>query len=102
MALDGHVRCKCIREGRAKPHPFPDSLIFDETGQGKKGTATAAAGRQYSGTMGRVENVIVAGLPSSTGPLFESVALGATFVTLIVFESLPVPPSLSVALSDTT
>jgi len=33
MALDGHVRCKCIREGRAKPHPFPDSLIFDETGE---------------------------------------------------------------------
>jgi SRSO17 transposase len=27
-------------------------LIFDETGQAKKGTATAAAGRQYSGTMG--------------------------------------------------
>ena len=35
-------------------------LIFDETGQAKKGTATAAVGRQYSGTMGRVENVIVA------------------------------------------
>jgi len=35
-------------------------LIFDETGQAKKGEATAAAGRQYSGTMGRVENVIVA------------------------------------------
>jgi SRSO17 transposase len=35
-------------------------LIFDETGQAKKGAATAAAGRQYSGTMGRVENVIVA------------------------------------------
>ena len=35
-------------------------LIFDETGQAKKGTATAAAGRQYSGTMGRVENVIIA------------------------------------------
>jgi SRSO17 transposase len=35
-------------------------LIFDETGQGKKGSATAAVGRQYSGTMGRVENVIVA------------------------------------------
>jgi SRSO17 transposase len=34
-------------------------LIFDETGQAKKGTTTAAAGRQYSGTMGRVENVIV-------------------------------------------
>lgn len=35
-------------------------LIFDETGQGKKGARTAAVGRQYSGTMGRVENVIVA------------------------------------------
>lgn len=35
-------------------------LIFDETGQAKKGEATAAAGRQYSGTTGRVENVIVA------------------------------------------
>jgi len=35
-------------------------LIFDETGPAKKGTATAAVGRQYSGTMGRVENVIVA------------------------------------------
>jgi SRSO17 transposase len=35
-------------------------LIFDETGQAKKGEATAAVGRQYSGTMGRVENVIVA------------------------------------------
>jgi hypothetical protein len=35
-------------------------LIFDETGQAKKGTASAAAGRQYSGTMGRVDNVIVA------------------------------------------
>ena len=35
-------------------------LIFDETGQAKKGMVTAAAGRQYSGTMGRVENVIVA------------------------------------------
>lgn len=35
-------------------------LIFDETGQAKKETKTAAVGRQYSGTMGRVENVIVA------------------------------------------
>src|SRR5437879_10684209 len=33
MALDGHVRCTCIRDGRAKPHPFPDRLTFDETGE---------------------------------------------------------------------
>jgi hypothetical protein len=33
MALDGHVRCNCIREGRAKPHPFPDRLSFDATGE---------------------------------------------------------------------
>jgi SRSO17 transposase len=35
-------------------------LIFDETGDLKKGTATAGAGRQYSGTAGRIENAIVA------------------------------------------
>jgi SRSO17 transposase len=29
-------------------------LIFDEAGQAKKGTATVAVGRRYSGTMGRV------------------------------------------------
>src|SRR6266480_4379937 len=40
--------------------------------------------------------VIVAGLPSATGPLLESVAVGATLVTVIVLLSEPVPPSLSV------
>ncbi|MFF9403556.1 transposase [Streptomyces sp. NPDC014744] len=35
-------------------------LFFDETGQARKGPKTAASGRQYSGAMGRVENVIVA------------------------------------------
>jgi hypothetical protein len=33
MALDGFVRCACIREGKAKPHPFPERLIFDESGE---------------------------------------------------------------------
>jgi len=32
MALDGFVRCTCIRDGRAKPHPFPGRLTFDEAG----------------------------------------------------------------------
>jgi len=35
-------------------------LIFDETGDLKKGTCTAATGRQYTGTAGRIENAIVA------------------------------------------
>jgi SRSO17 transposase len=35
-------------------------LIFDETGDLKKGQATAGAGRQYTGTAGRIENAIVA------------------------------------------
>lgn len=35
-------------------------LIFDETGDLKKGQASAGAGRQYTGTAGRVENAIVA------------------------------------------
>jgi len=33
MSLDAHVRCTCIRDGKAKPHPFPDRLTFDETGE---------------------------------------------------------------------
>jgi SRSO17 transposase len=36
------------------------TMIFDETGQLKKGTATAGAGRQYTGTAGRIENAVVA------------------------------------------
>jgi SRSO17 transposase len=36
------------------------TMIFDETGQLKKGTATAGTGRQYTGTAGRIENAIVA------------------------------------------
>lgn len=32
MGLDAHVRCTCIQEGRTKPHPFPERLIIDETG----------------------------------------------------------------------
>lgn len=33
MALDGFVRCTCIRDGKAKPHPFPERLAFDEIGE---------------------------------------------------------------------
>jgi hypothetical protein len=32
MALDGFVRCSCIRDGKAKPHPFPKRLTWDESG----------------------------------------------------------------------
>jgi SRSO17 transposase len=39
----------------------PDAvLVVDETGDVKKGTATAGVQRQYSGTAGRVENAQVA------------------------------------------
>jgi hypothetical protein len=33
MNLDGFLRCTCIRDGKAKPHPFPARLIFDESGE---------------------------------------------------------------------
>jgi hypothetical protein len=33
MALDAFVRCACIKEGKAKPHPFPDRLTFHESGE---------------------------------------------------------------------
>jgi SRSO17 transposase len=35
-------------------------LVIDETGDLKKGTATAGVQRQYTGTAGRVENAQVA------------------------------------------
>jgi hypothetical protein len=33
MALDGYVRCRCIQDGNAKPHPFPARLALDETAE---------------------------------------------------------------------
>jgi hypothetical protein len=33
MALDAFVRCTCIRDGKAKAHPLPDRLTFDESGE---------------------------------------------------------------------
>lgn len=29
MTLDAGVRCNCIKEGKAKRHPFPDLLVLD-------------------------------------------------------------------------
>lgn len=33
MSLDGLGRCTCIRDGKAKPYPFPDRPIFHESGE---------------------------------------------------------------------
>jgi hypothetical protein len=33
MGLDAVVHCNCAREGKARPHPFPELLAFDETGE---------------------------------------------------------------------
>jgi hypothetical protein len=33
MGLDANVRCTCIQDGRAKPHPLPEKLVIDETGE---------------------------------------------------------------------
>jgi hypothetical protein len=30
MSLDAFVRCNCVRDGKAKPHPFADRLTFDK------------------------------------------------------------------------
>jgi hypothetical protein len=32
MGLNIHVRCTCMRDGRAAPHPIPELLRFDENG----------------------------------------------------------------------
>ena len=31
MSLDAYVRCTCIRDGKAKPHPLPGRLMWDES-----------------------------------------------------------------------
>jgi hypothetical protein len=33
MSLEARVYCNCIKEGKALPHPFPELLAFDETGE---------------------------------------------------------------------
>jgi len=43
-------------------------LVVDETGDIKKGTATAGVQRQYTGTAGRIENAQVAVWKTSTSP----------------------------------
>lgn len=33
MGLDAWVCCNCVKDGKALPHPFPEFLVFDETGE---------------------------------------------------------------------
>lgn len=33
MGLDAWVYCNCAKEGKTLPHPFPELLAFDETGE---------------------------------------------------------------------
>lgn len=33
MGLTAWVYCSCIKEGKALPHPFPELMVFDETGE---------------------------------------------------------------------
>jgi hypothetical protein len=33
MGLDAFVRCGCVRDGKAKPHPYPKKFVFDGHGE---------------------------------------------------------------------
>ena len=57
---DEDAVCDAVRAFVA--HDLGDGgvVVFDETGDLKKGQATAGTGRQYTGTAGRIENAIVA------------------------------------------
>jgi hypothetical protein len=33
MGLNAFVCCNCIKEGKVPPHPFPELLAFDQTGE---------------------------------------------------------------------
>lgn len=43
MGLDAWVYSNCVKEGKALPHPFPQLLAFDETGE-----ATLKSGGEIS------------------------------------------------------
>ena len=43
MGLEAWVCCNCVKEGKAPPHPFPELLAFDETGE-----ATLKSDREIS------------------------------------------------------
>jgi hypothetical protein len=91
MSLDGYVRCSCIREGKAKLHPFPDRLTFDASSAPcLKGDPTDAEweahdewlqnscehqgflASEFLGNITRVKNVrdFVKGLQGNPGPKF--------------------------------
>ncbi|MET7719178.1 IS701 family transposase [Streptomyces sp. NPDC005407] len=55
-------------------------LVFDETGQEKKGEATAGVGRQYTGTTGQVSNAVVAVYCTYAGPLGHCLIDGDLYV----------------------
>jgi len=42
MSLDARVRCNCIQDRKAKPHPFPKRLGFDPTGEPMIGEGASA------------------------------------------------------------
>jgi len=33
MGLDAYVRCRCIQDGLAKPHPFPEKIFLDDAAE---------------------------------------------------------------------
>ena len=33
MGLNAWVHCNCVKEGKAPPHPYPELLVFEETGE---------------------------------------------------------------------
>ncbi|WP_371582954.1 IS701 family transposase [Streptomyces sp. NBC_01314] len=55
-------------------------LVFDETGQEKKGEATAGVGRQYTGTTGQVSNAVVAVYCTYASPLGHCLIDGDLYV----------------------
>ncbi|MFB7329734.1 IS701 family transposase [Streptomyces sp. NPDC056190] len=55
-------------------------LVFDETGQEKKGEASAGVGRQYTGTTGQVSNAVVAVYCTYASPLGHCLIDGDLYV----------------------
>ena len=86
--------------GVAKPVPYE----FSEAETGLLLEVASAIGECFARVDGSAAPVrdTETGLPSATGPALPIVAVGATFVAVIVRETAAERPSLSVAVRDTT
>jgi hypothetical protein len=116
MSLDPFVRCSCIRDGRAKAHPFPEGFTWDEAGSPSlSGDPTEEEGEAHDrwvqesrehegylvseslGSITRAKNVreFLRGLQGEPGPKFPILLKKVVYDGTHTGDWLPVKESLA-------